>query len=106
METLPNWFWIIYCLLLLTTLITAIYSFAKKKMEGFSILAIVITVTVPVVSLINSIGRTEGMNEFEHLVSQLQQGAIWSVFVVLGYLFLLLWWISFLLKVKEKMYEL
>ncbi len=30
------------------------------------------------------------MNEFEHLVSQLQQGAIWSVFTIIGYLFLLL----------------
>ncbi|WP_203364566.1 hypothetical protein [Bacillus sp. REN10] len=68
----------------------AIFNVVKKKMKSLSVLAIVFTLTVPIVSLINSIGRVEGMNEFEHLVSQLQQGAIWSVFTIIGYLFLLL----------------
>jgi hypothetical protein len=97
-DTLPNWFWVIYYLFLLTTLGTTIYSFVKRKMKGLSIIAILFTVTVPIIVLINSIGRAEGMNEFEYLVSQLQQGALWSYFTSIGYLFLLLWWVLFLFK--------
>ncbi|QHA90863.1 hypothetical protein [Bacillus sp. N1-1] len=97
-DTLPSWFWVIYYLFLLTTLGTTIYSVVKRKMKGLSIVAILFTVTVPIIVLINSIGRAEGMNEFEHLVSQLQQGAIWSYFTSIGYLFLLLWWVLFLFK--------
>lgn len=70
-------------------------------MKGLSIVAIVITITIPIISLINSIGRAEGRNEFEYLVSQLQQGAIWSFFVIIGYLFLLVWWALFLFKKAE-----
>jgi hypothetical protein len=101
-ETLPNWFWAIYYLFLLTTLGTALFSVIRKKMKSLSIsiLAIIFAVTAPIISLINSIGRAEGMNEFEHLISQLQQGAIWSIFTIIAYLFLLVWWILFLLKSK------
>lgn len=101
-ETLPNWTWVIYYLFLLTTLGTAITSVLRKKMKSLSILAIIFAVTVPIISLINSIGRAEGMNEFEHLISQLQQGAIWSMFTIIGYLYLLVWWVLFLLKSKTK----
>jgi hypothetical protein len=71
-------------------------------MISSSILAIIFAITVPIISLINSIGRVEGMNEFEHFISQLQQGAIWSLFTIIGYLFLLAWWVLFLFKIKTK----
>lgn len=99
-ETLPNWVWIIYYLFLLATLGTAISSVIRKKMLKLSIIAIVLTMTVPVISLINSIGRAEGLNEFEHLVTQLQQGAIWSIYTIIGFLFLIVWWVIFLFKNK------
>lgn len=101
-ETLPNWFWTIYYLFLLVTLGTALLSVIKRKMSRLSFIAIVLTLAIPLVSLINSIGRPEEMNEFEYLVSQLQQGAIWSVFVMVGYLFLIIWWGLFLFKSKAK----
>ncbi|MBO9128533.1 hypothetical protein [Bacillus sp. 165] len=101
-ETLPNWFWALYYLFFFATLGTAIFSVVKRKHRGLSVLAILFTVTVPIISLINSIGRIEGMNEFEHLVSQLQQGAVWSIFAVIGYIFLLVWWILILFISKSK----
>lgn len=101
-ETLPNWFWSLYYFFLLTTLGTAIFSVMKKKHKGLSILAIVFTVTVPIISLINSIGRVEEMNEFEHLFNQLQQCTIWSIFTVIGYIFLIVWWALILFKSKSK----
>ena len=101
-ETLPNWFWTIYYLFLLVTLGTALLSVIKRKMSRLSFIAIVLTLIIPLVSLINSIGRPEEMNEFEYLVSQLQQGAIWPVFIMVGYLFLIVWWGLFLFKSKAK----
>lgn len=99
-ETLPNWFWVLYYLFFLVTLGTAIFHVGKKRHRGFSLIAIVFTFTIPFNSLINSIGRLEGMNEFEHLFSQLQQGAIWSIFTIIGYIFLLVWWLLIIIKNK------
>jgi hypothetical protein len=101
-ETLPNWVWIIYYLFLIVTLGTAIFSVIRKKMIRLSIIAIVLTMTVPIISLINSIGRAKGLNEFEHLVTQLQQGSIWSIYAIIGFLYLLVWWVMFLIKNKMK----
>lgn len=102
LETLPNWFWILYYLVLFITLGTAIACVVKKRMKGLSLTVIVFTFLVPIISLINSIGREEGKNEFEHLVSQFQQGAIWAIFVIIAYLFLFIWWVLFLLKSKAE----
>ncbi len=71
-------------------------------MKSLSIVAIVFCVTVPIISLINCIGRLPGMNEFEYLIFQLQQGATWSIFTIVGYLYLLFWWVLFLLKRKTR----
>jgi hypothetical protein len=101
-ETLPNWYWVIYYLFLLTTLGAAIFSVVRKKMKNLSIVTIIIAVTVPILGLINSIGRAEGMNEFEHLIIHLQQGSIWAIYTIVGYLFLLVWWVLFLFKNKTK----
>ncbi|MFP7237255.1 hypothetical protein [Bacillus altitudinis] len=102
LETLPDWFWALYYLFFLATLGTAIFSVVKNKHRGLSILTIGFTVTIPIISLINSIGRVEGMNEFEHLFSQLRQGAVWAIFTVIGYIFLLVWWVLILFKSKSK----
>ena len=91
-ETLPAWFWTLYYLFLLLTLGMAIFNVVKGKMLKLSVAAIVYTILIPMVTLINSMGRTEGKNEFEHLVGQLQQGAVWAIFTIAGYFFLLAWW--------------
>ncbi|WP_316568776.1 hypothetical protein [Neobacillus sp. YIM B06451] len=99
-ETLPSWVWIIYYLFLFLTLGTGILNIFRKRMLGLSIIAIVLTITVPIISMLNSVGRAEGMNEFEHLVAQLQQGAIWSIYSIIGFLYLVVFWTVFFLKNK------
>ncbi|RFB11411.1 hypothetical protein DZB84_21005 [Bacillus sp. HNG] len=101
-ETLPNWFWNIYYLFLLTTLGAAIYSLKMYKNKILSILAIVFIILIPIVSILNSIGRAPGIDEYEHLISQLQLGATWSIFTIIAYMFLLVWWVLFFLKIKSK----
>lgn len=101
-ETLPEWFWVLYYLFFLTTIGTALFQVLRKKMKGLSVFAIFIAAAVPIVSLIESIGRAEGMNEYEHFLDQLQQGAIWPIYALTGYLFLFLWWGLFLFKRNKK----
>ncbi|MFC4323093.1 hypothetical protein [Litchfieldia salsa] len=101
-ETLPSWFWVIYYLFLLTTLGSAIFCIVKKTMRSLSFLSIVFSITVPIVSMLNSIERANEANEFEHLISQLQLGAVWSIFTIAGYLYLVVWWILFFFKRRSK----
>lgn len=87
-ETLPSWVWVFYYLFLFLTLGIGISNVIRKKMLGLSVIAIFLTITVPIISMLNSIGRAKGMNEFEHLITQLQQGSIWSIYAVLGFLYI------------------
>ncbi|MGM7723689.1 hypothetical protein [Metabacillus sp. Hm71] len=91
-ETLPAWFWLIYYSFLLITFGTVIYSLIRKRNIRMSITGIVFLMTVPVISLLGCIGRGEGQNEFEYIFAQFLQGAVWSIYVVIGYLFLIVWW--------------
>ncbi len=102
LETLPNWFWAIYYIILISTLAAGIFSIIRKKIRALSVLTIVFTLTVPIISFLNSIGRGEGMNEFEHFISQLQQGTIWSIYTTIGYIFIVVWWVLFLDNRKNK----
>jgi hypothetical protein len=100
-ETLPTWFLIIYYLYLFITLGTVIFSLILKRIILMSFVAIVIVITVPMMILLNSIGREEGLNEVEYLLSQLQQGSMWSIYAVIGYLFLIVWWLLFINSYKN-----
>ncbi|MGE7133336.1 hypothetical protein [Lysinibacillus xylanilyticus] len=100
-ETLPNWVWIIYYLLIIATLGSAIFSVIRKKMMILSFITIFITKTIPIISIINSIGREKGVDEFEHLVTHLQQGSPWAIYAIISYLYILVWWVMFLIKNKE-----
>ncbi|MDQ0226119.1 hypothetical protein [Metabacillus niabensis] len=104
LETLPNWFWAIYYFILITTLAAGIYSIFRNKIRALSVLTIIFSLTVPIISFFNSIGRGEGMNEFEHFISQLQQGTLWSIYTIIGYIFIVVWWVLFLVKGREKVY--
>lgn len=99
-ETLPIWFWVIHYLFLFVTFGMAIMCVIRKKVIVISIITIILTITVPISSMLNSIGRAKGDNEFEHLVTQLQQGSIWSYYAVIGYLYLIAFWVMFLVKNK------
>lgn len=84
------------------TLGTALFSAFRMKMLIWSLIAIVVTVTVPLISIVNSIGRAEGHNELEHLFHQLLQGSTWSIYVSIGYLYLLIWWVLFFSRNKKR----
>ncbi|UOQ45622.1 hypothetical protein MUN89_06715 [Halobacillus salinarum] len=98
-ETLPHWFWVIYYVLLFITLGTAIYGVVNNKLRFLSILAVIITLSAPIVSFINSVERSAGMNEMDYFIHELQHGAIWTFFTLFCYVFLLtFWWLFLFLK--------
>ncbi|MFJ7736454.1 hypothetical protein ACIQ2D_08920 [Lysinibacillus sp. NPDC097287] len=99
-ETLSDWVWIIYYLFLIATLGTAIFNVIRMKMISLSVITIVLTLSVPIITVANSIGREKGVNEFEHLVTHLQQGSFWSVSVIIAFLYLLVWWVK-ILKIRR-----
>ncbi|MGE7954400.1 hypothetical protein [Lysinibacillus xylanilyticus] len=101
-ETLPDWVWIIYYFFIIATLGFAIFSIIQKKMIILSTITIVLTITIPISNIINSIGREKGVDEFEHLVTHLQQGSTWSIYAIIGFLYLLVWWVLLLIKNKKK----
>ncbi|PPA81224.1 hypothetical protein C4A76_23960 [Brevibacillus laterosporus] len=93
METLPNWFWIIYYLFLLATLKTTLSSLVKKQvLRIVSSFTIIFVCTIPFIGLIHSIERQDGLNEFEYFRGQLQQGEMWTIYSIVGYVYLLVWW--------------
>lgn len=101
-ETLPPWFWLLYYTVLLATLIASIINVARKKHVTSSLVSTVFAFTIPVVAIFNSIGRDPGINEFEHLVSRLQQGEMWSIYVCVGYLFIGAWWLVLLRSMAKR----
>lgn len=101
-STMPSWFWNIYYLFIVMTLGAAVYYLIRERGKLLSALAVIFSLTVPWYSLINSIGRPENLNEFEFLLTQLQRGRIWSIYVTLGYLYLFSWWGIILLRKSRK----
>lgn len=91
-------FWIIYYLLLMSIFVRAVYRVIKKKQVALAVIAISLIISVPMVSLMNSIGRPLDMNEFEFLAREFTHGALWSIFTIAGYIYLLVWFILSLKK--------
>ncbi|WP_186579507.1 hypothetical protein [Aquibacillus kalidii] len=91
-ESLPSWVWFVYYLFLFATIALAITYIMKKKRRNLSIIAILFSISTPIIGILNSIGRARNVNEWEHMIIQFQQGAIWSIYVVLGFLYLLVYW--------------
>jgi hypothetical protein len=104
-ETLPDWFWSIYWLLTLITIGAAMRYLLLKKMQLLSILVIVIAISIPIVGILNSVPRPDGLNEFEHIFIMLQEGAMWSVYIACGYAILLLWWLVIAIKMIRNRYS-
>ncbi|MDG5470538.1 hypothetical protein P6709_02185 [Jeotgalibacillus sp. ET6] len=103
-ETLPAWFWTIYYLIFSLTFIFAAICLYKKRMIIHSLIAVLFIITIPIVGFINSStsDRPLDMNELEFWFEQLQQGEIWAIYSLLGYIFLVFWWIFLLTRRFDK----
>lgn len=99
-ETLPGWFWLIYYLFLIGTLLCSSISIWKKKNVGLSVITIFITILTPILFLPFSIGRTKG-NEFDHLISKTLQADMFAIFCLLGFSLIIFWWVFSIITLKN-----
>ncbi|AJD89727.1 hypothetical protein JMA_04100 [Jeotgalibacillus malaysiensis] len=103
-ETMPGWFWAIYYGFLAVTFLTAVIRIGRKRKFVMEILVLILVFSIPVVGFLNSAEsiRLVEQNEVEFFLSQLQHGAFWTIFSVVGYCLMLVWWIGLLVE-KRKM---
>ena len=94
-ESNSGWIWGIYYLFLLLTSIIAIINIFKNKNKVGSFIAIIFSFTIPIISIINSVGRNEGVNEFKHLLINVKNWEIWAIYLLIGYMYILIY-ISFI----------
>ncbi|WP_078394838.1 hypothetical protein [Shouchella patagoniensis] len=94
-ETLPGWVWLIYYFVIILTLVLAIRSILKNKMRRLSFVVVLFSISVPILLFINSIERDKDVTEFDHfvVVAELQAGTVWTIFSMLGYGVILVWWL-------------
>ena len=101
-ETVPNWVLIIYYIFILASLGAALLNIIRLKTVVMSTVSFILALTIPIISIINSIGREIGVDEFKHFIAQLQQGAPWSIYALLGYCFLFVWWVIYVIQLFNK----
>lgn len=101
METLPAWVLVIYYLFLLTSLLGILLTLFQKKFIGYSLIALLILLTAPLMFLWIALGRAENFNEFEWLFNVAGHGSLIAIYSVAGFLYLFFWW-GLILKSKIK----
>lgn len=102
---LPHWFWFIYYLFLLVVFLVGVNNVFKKRIYILSVIVVILTIIVPITSIVNSLFLDFGTNELTHLISELQAGAKWSVFAILGYIYMVIYISIFFIKKCISMYQ-
>jgi hypothetical protein len=102
-ETLPAWFWVIYYFLILMTIAAALYAIKKSRNVWMSVMAVPIALSIPVVGIINGIeSRLEHHDELEQWLLHLRNGSLWAYYILLGYIYLIVWWVRFICGGKKQ----
>ncbi|MGF3104461.1 hypothetical protein [Rossellomorea sp. DUT-2] len=100
-ETLPNWFWLLYYSLMLLTIASAFFSIKKQQDIWRAMITIFVTLSIPVVGFVNGIYREGNQNEFEQWLSHLGKGELWALYLMFGYMYVIVWWGSLIRKRKN-----
>lgn len=93
METLPSLFWLLYYLFFIITIGIAILKIVKKRLLSLSILAIGLSFLAPFTNFMYSLGRKEGLNEWDNLMINVKDGDLWAIFILVLHLYLIVYWI-------------
>ncbi|WP_094700145.1 hypothetical protein [Brevibacillus laterosporus] len=101
MGTMPLWFWVLYYLFILITIILTIVCMIKKKHTLFSAVTLIFTILAPVVFFLNSLTRGYG-NEFEFFYRKLCSGEIWAIFGIVALAEIGYWYFLLIKAYKDK----
>lgn len=91
-ESLPDLFWNVYYLFLVVTFVLSIYGAIKQKVRYFSLINLLVIITVFPLNFINGFYRGRGQTELDYLLQSLSNGSPWAIYVVLGYVYMFVWW--------------
>ncbi|MGP4064376.1 hypothetical protein ACTWPF_05585 [Oceanobacillus sp. M65] len=100
-ETLLPWFTILYFLFFLITIVMAIWSIRRKRLEDLAYPALAMAFITPITTLFYLIGRTEGSNELEYFLQNVAKGDVMAIFVLALYGYLIFWWVVMTMKWKS-----
>jgi hypothetical membrane protein len=100
-ETLLPWFTVLYFLFFLITIVMAIWSIRKKRLEDLAYPALAMAFITPIATLFYLIGRTEGSNELEYFLQNVAKGDVMAIFVLALYGYLIFWWVVMTMKWKS-----
>ncbi|PAV29764.1 hypothetical protein CIL05_10390 [Virgibacillus profundi] len=98
METLPGWFLIIFLMFLFLTFIISAICYARAVQTTISVIALILSLAIPLINLVFSAQRSGEMNGYEYLIAQLQDGNWWAILIIVGYVYLIVWWVLFINK--------
>lgn len=96
METLPTWFWFCYNLILLATLVGGIINWVRQVYSPMAAITIILSLLVPLVGFVYGVGRGEGLNEIQYVMTQLKERDIWALFIITAHIYFAVWWFLFL----------
>lgn len=99
MNSLPDWFWIIFYSIILLTIGLNIFFVIKRKYTIISLINVPLIFILYITFFIKSFSGDENLNEYQYLFRSIQDGAIWAIFIALGHLYFVVWWL-FILKKK------
>lgn len=83
----------------IVTVPAAIFGLFRKKNIKKTIIVIVVIALIEIFNNVHRNGR--GPSEAEFFLSQLRQGSIWAILSLMGYLYLIYWWVTFLKRRKQ-----
>ena len=91
MESLPNWFLVLYLIFLFFSLITGLIGLIRQWFSNLSAMTIVFSLLAPLASLIFVVQRPSNSTVYEYVLSQLQAGDLWAIFITVLFLYLIAW---------------
>lgn len=96
MEVISDSFLIIYLIIMGLTLISSTICYILGIQQTLSVIALILSLGIPLVNLIFSAQRTGELNGYEYLISQFREKDLWAIFIILAYVYLAVWWILFI----------
>lgn len=91
MTDLSNGTLLIYGLIIVAVLFIGIIQWVRRRFEVLAVLAIILSLLLPLVGFLYSINRPEGMNEIAYLWQQARGRNGIGVFLLLGHLYIFFW---------------
>src|SRR5699024_11645207 len=88
MESLSNWFLVLYLIFLFFSLITGLIGLIRQWFSNLSAITIVFSLLAPLASLIFVAQRPSNSTVYEYVLSQLQAGDLWAIFITVLFLYL------------------